>query len=291
MEERGEVWYIPGWLRSAEPEKDAWRSFSAVFAGRTLAFRAWDGDRGWRASLRNADEESGRLAREIAEMRPARRSSLILAGHSLGGRIAARALARIGREGLKIARAFLLAPAIPADDPDLDDMGEGSAASVVVIANPKDVTLKYLYATAGGESRAAFGKDGATHPLRNVEEYSCPADITRTTDIAGAWGRSQTLKRIANHHASFYFAELARILAGRPSRNALALVPQDNLNISAKVADRGFWWDVVDEAGGWKLERNIATGHFRIIDPSRRRKAWGGEAKMRESFGKVKRSL
>jgi bifunctional DNA-binding transcriptional regulator/antitoxin component of YhaV-PrlF toxin-antitoxin module len=48
-----------------------------------------------------------------------------------------------------------------------------------------------------------------------------------------------------------------------------------NFNIEMKVADGGVWWENVKEKKGWKLQRNYVSGHYRIISPSKIRKAWG----------------
>ncbi|MCR5413533.1 MAG: hypothetical protein K6F50_02235 [Kiritimatiellae bacterium] len=55
--------------------------------------------------------------------------------------------------------------------------------------------------------------------------------------------------------------------------------------------DAEIWWDVLDSEKGWKLEKNILTGHCRILDPGKVRTAWGRESKMRAAFEKVKRQL
>ena len=68
-------------------------------------------------------------------------------------------------------------------------------------------------------------------------------------------------------------------------------VPQDLVNVELKVADAGIWWDVLDVVKDWKLGRNIVTGHCRILDPGKRRVAWGSEAEMRRSFETVRRQL
>ena len=65
------------------------------------------------------------------------------------------------------------------------------------------------------------------------------------------------------------------------------LIPQGKLNLELKVSDREIWWDVLAFEKGWKLERNIVTRHCRILDPSKRRVAWGREADMRQAFGKI----
>ena len=69
------------------------------------------------------------------------------------------------------------------------------------------------------------------------------------------------------------------------------MVPQDKVNVEWKVMDAGVWWDVLQVREGWKLERNIVTGHCRILNPEKRRVAWGREASMRESFDKILRQL
>lgn len=286
-----EAWYVPGWMRTQEPEGGAWTSFTNVYSSSECVFWRWDGDAMWQTAVRNADAAAARLADEIAAMPEERRLSLALVGHSLGGRIVARTLAELGRRGLTVAQGVLLAPAIPSRDPDVERMGAGSSSPAIVVANPDDVTLKYVYATAGGEGGAALGADGAGRVPDNVVEFSVPADITRTTEIRDAWGKLDAVKRIANHHASFYFAELGRILDGAPSKDVQMLVPQGLVNVKSKVVDAGVWWDVLDYSRGWKLERNFVTGHCRILDPSKRRVAWGSERAMRESFGKVKRQL
>ena len=65
------------------------------------------------------------------------------------------------------------------------------------------------------------------------------------------------------------------------------MVPQDKVNFEWKVMDAGVWWNVLDEKAGWKLERNIVTGHCRIINPEKVRVAWGDYSRMKMAFKKV----
>ena len=280
----GEAWYIPGWLRSAEPESGAWKSFKDAVGTEQTRFWAWDGDRIWPRSAANADAAARALADELAALPPERRADLTLVGHSLGARILARALARIGARGMKVRQGVLLAPAVRNDEPELRGLGAGSELPVIIVANPQDVVLKYVYAVAGGEGGNALGTDGPVTPIANVQTCSVPADITKTTIIDDSWGRSEVIKRISNHHASFYFAELGRILRGASSAKPQVRVLQDRVNVEAKVMDAGIWWDVLDEVQGWKLERHVLTGHCRILNPEKRRMAWGSEKNMRQSF-------
>jgi hypothetical protein len=55
--------------------------------------------------------------------------------------------------------------------------------------------------------------------------------------------------------------------------------------------DAEVWWEVIDKKDGWELERNIVTGHCRIVNPKKFRVAWGGREKMEKAFKKVKAQL
>ena len=282
-----EVWYVPGWLRTEERDGLAFASCTNVFRGAQCRFWQWDGNHSWTKSAANADAAAKRLADEIAATNAEFRSNLTLVGHSLGGRIVARTLAEFSRRGIRIERGIMLAPAIPMDDGDAALMGAGCCNPAVVVVNPEDVVLKYCYAMAGGESGPALGSNGSPQTLPNVVEYAVPKTVTAETEIAAFWGRSAALKRLCSHLAAFYFTELGRIIDGSPSPNAQVRVPQGRVNLEWKVIDAGLWWSVLEERGGWKLERNVVTCHCRIIDPGKKRMAWGSEAQMRRSFGKI----
>lgn len=286
----GEVWYIPGWKRTTERDGLAYTSCTNVFKDAQCRFWQWDGDHGWSKSAKIADVSARRLADEIAATNAEFRSELVIVGHSLGGRIVARTLADLSRRGIKIARGVMLAPAIPMADGDLMEMGLGCEQPALVVVNPKDVVLKYGFDIAnGGKDGSAFGMNGSPTALTNVVEYSVPKTITGETKIDALWGKSETVKRVCNHLAAFYFTELARILDGSPSPAAQVRVPQGKVNLGWKVIDAGMWWSVLDTCGGWKLERNVVTHHCRIVSPERNRAAWGSEKEMRLSFEKIRR--
>lgn len=283
------VWYVPGWNRTAETDGPAFAACTNAYASEQCAFYGWDGDCRWETAVANADSTSARLAEAIAATNESFRANLTLVGHSLGARIVARTLARLAEKGYGVRQGVLLAPAIPADDPDLATTGRGSKEPVLLVVNPQDTVLKYVYPTVGGEPDAPLGLDGARCPLKNVVEYSVPENITEATEVPAFWGRSASVKRLCNHLAVFYFNELGRILKGTPSANALVRVPQDNVNVEWKVLDQGVWWQLEAAHKGWKLERNRLTGHCRVLDPKTRRVAWGCEEKMRAAFEKVVR--
>ena len=284
------VWFIPGWLRTAEPHEGILECVSNAFPEASVEFKAWDGDNlVWPLSVDSADKESWRFAFEIAMMPPEVRTNLTLVGHSLGGRITARVLARLAENGLKVKQAILMGAAIPANDPDLVKMGLATELPVLAVCNPKDHVLRYVYATVGGEGAVAFGANGTPTPCENVVECVTPTNITSEVDIGGIWAK-KVIKDIANHHEKFYLEYARRILGGEEPSGTV-MVPQDFPGVEGHVMDSEIWWTVLDSSRGWKLEKNKVTGHCRIIDPDKLRTAWGRESEMRAAFEKVKNQL
>ena len=284
------VWFIPGWLRSEKPADGVLECVTNAFPAAQVEFKAWDGDNVvWPLSVDSADKESWRFAFEIAMMPPEARTNLTLVGHSLGGRITARVLARLAENGLKVKQAILMGAAIPATDPDLVKMGLATELPVLAVCNPKDHVLRYVYATVGGEGAVAFGANGTPTPCENVVECVTPTNITSEVDIGGIWAK-KVIKDIANHHEKFYLEYARRILGGEEPSGKV-MVPQGFPGVEGHVMDSEIWWTVLDSSGGWKLEKNKVTGHCRIIDPDKLRKAWGREAEMRSAFEKVKQQL
>lgn len=104
------------------------------------------------------------------------------------------------------------------------------------------------------------------------------------------WSKTQFLKDVANHHELFYIDYLHRLLSGEGASDEV-MVPQALPTIEGKVVDASFWWDTLVETNGWKLQRNKLTGHGRIIDSEKVRKAWGSVEEMTKSFEKVREQL
>lgn len=278
------VWYIPGWMRTQEVQDGVVPALEETFPGAKIEFKAWNGDNPiWPMAVESADREVWRFAFELATMPKEERENLTIVGHSLGGRITARVLARLAEKGLKVRQAVLMAAAIPYEDDDLSKMGAASERPVIAVCNPDDVTLRYVYAIAGGEDSAAFGANGTLKPITNVIERLTPKTITEEVDLDGRWAKSQILKDIANHHVVFYLGYLKRIMAGEAEAGGV-MIAQDLPTIEHKVIDAGIWWDILEEVDGWKLERHILTHHCRILSPDKICRAWGREEKMRAAF-------
>ena len=285
------VWFIPGWLRSVHPDPSVMRGLRRTFPNATIEFKSWNGDYiFWPITVDSADNECRRFADEIAAMPAASRANLTLVGHSLGGRIVARVMAQLAKRGIKIRQAILMGAAIPSDDPDLAKMGLASKLPVLALCNPNDFTLRYVYAIIGGEGNVAYGANGTLTPCKNVIECVMPADLAQEGGTGERRNNTIAVNSIINHHESFYIEFSQRILAGA-TPSSRVMVPQGFPTLEGRVVDGEVWWDVLDKASGWKIERNKITGLCRILDPNKTRKAWGTKADMLAAFAKVKRQL
>lgn len=207
-----EVWYVPGWLKCHAPGSETMEAVKACFPGQTAVYCDWDGNGLWGRSVTNAEQRVEGLVAEIARQDESVRTNLTLVGHSLGGRIAVRTLARLGERGIVVHRGIVLAAAMPRNDVDLAKCGAGSREQILLLSNPKDVTLRCLYRMAPGVHDAALGLDGPLQTPFNCQSIVVPAWTTDETDVKALWGKVNLFKKVAAHHAIFYLEHLKKIL-------------------------------------------------------------------------------
>ena len=62
-------------------------------------------------------------------------------------------------------------------------------------------------------------------------------------------------------------------------------------NLRIQTLGGSFFWDDIAEIQGWRLQENIITGHWRLLDPSNVRFAWGTSTKMVEIFTKAAQAM
>jgi hypothetical protein len=56
-------------------------------------------------------------------------------------------------------------------------------------------------------------------------------------------------------------------------------------NIPTKTLGGHVFWNTLNTKNGWKLQKNIFTDHYRVLDPDDVRWAWGlDEAEIRAAF-------
>lgn len=69
----------------------------------------------------------------------------------------------------------------------------------------------------------------------------------------------------------------AMVLAAEPSRAANG-TPATRLNLATKTLGGGQFWGDVRFFHGWRIQRHVLTGHYRLIDPANVRSTWGSRA-------------
>ena len=199
-----EVVYVPGWHRCARGEDEALRFVAAAFPGAEVSAWDWDGNCAWRKARGNADAAAERLADELTALSAEERGRLTLVGHSLGGRIVVRALARLGRRGMKVQSAVVMAAAIPSDDADIADFAAATVEPAEIVCNGNDTMLKFGYRPFGGERSAALGAVGVAAPLANCRLSFVAPETVASAPVAGLWARVGWFRSLAAHYAPFY---------------------------------------------------------------------------------------
>ncbi|MBR2837276.1 MAG: alpha/beta hydrolase [Kiritimatiellae bacterium] len=200
--------YVPGWNRCSRGEDEAFRFVAAAFPDAEVSTYAWDGNCMWLKARKNADAAAGRLADELAALPEEERERLTLVGHSLGGRIVVRALARLGRRGLKVRRALVMAAALPSDDADIADFAAAAAEPVEIVCNDRDAMLQLGYRPFGGEGSAALGAVGAAAPLANCHVSFVAPETVKSAPVAVHWAKIGWLRIVAAHYAPFYLEHI-----------------------------------------------------------------------------------
>lgn len=295
QQEQRKIIYVPGWLKGTYHHKEILQKIKEIFPNSTVEVHSWSANSlSFDKSMEEADLEAQKLATKISRLSLQEREKLILIGHSLGGRITIRTLAKLQENHLKIYQGIFLAAAIPDNDPDIAKAIHATWGPNINICNPQDVTLKYFYSTFGEKTLSPLGSSGYKL-IRSPYYYelATPANITELTDISDTKFSPlniEIVKKLASHHVVFYLETLRQQLQGEPIEQELMIL-QDKTNLELKVVDAEVWWVVEDEVLGWKLQKNKLFGNYRILDPDSYRRAWGGKTKMRQSFKKLKEQL
>ncbi len=274
------VWFVHGMLVFIEinfnRELEALRK---IYPDATeIKLKKWDAPLGpgvtaeahWNHSVKVAEAYSAELAQEIADLPPEDRQRLVLVGHSLGGRIAIRALARASRDPLfRIRQLILAGTATDFDDPDIPDAVRTSQRTVYNLVNEYDVMLA-AYKIA--EKHTALGT-GCLYPMRPEKFYEI------------------SLVDTVSHFGYDYLERLLSSILADDFRNRTIIVPQDEITAHVTTLGNDFFWKTGDEFLGWTLQYHTVTGEYRILNPEKVRRASGKMTYMMSAFQRVKQQL
>lgn len=270
-----EVFFIPGWQTGVDSSRDGCvRILRDIFPDETISVQSWDGmDLQWSYVKAKAEAHTRKVLERILAMPEDQRRELVVVGHSIGARIAIEVLCELARRNMKVHSSVFLGGAIGDDDPRIRRSLDAIRFTCCIVYNPDDWVLKYLYPMGEVLGHTPLGLTGWSEWDSRVFESRAP------NERFGPF----------NHYAYLYLYELARLYSRLPEFREVVVI-QDEENIERHPGDELFW-ETVESFGGWKLQKNIYSGKFRILDDHFIRRANGSENKMRESFTDVKRQL
>ena len=301
---RPHVIYIYGWEPEGEQATydDELALLHDAFPECEVELYKWNSHADIDYCLEIADNVAEFLATQLAALPESKRREIVLVGHSLGARIAIKAMASPTLQDKPIRYGIFLAAAIPHDAPDIGKAIGNSLEPNIAVFNRQDYVLRHLYGLFGESLNNALGAYGYAFPFRHGE--------LRQHEIAADTGRADTLDeylaKLENHYAVFYLNELPAILnsvgksdpavpddALDDSTSVEAIesimVPQDRPNTPVKVIlELGD--ETVDTFANWKLQ-HVMLGLYRIVDPLDIQRASGSEQAMRKSFEVVRSQL
>ena len=196
---QSEVIFVPGWKtkNNINPDEPIDREIKKIFQTRKVSIHHWDSNVNWQSAKDNCEKTALQLSEKIIKMPAEKQQKLILAGHSLGGRIVSRTAKHLKEKNIKVKQIILLGAAINCDDPDLKSCAEVSTEPFINIFNRDDNVLKLAY---GNMERAlAAGYCGVKEKHHNMKQY-------RKTS-----GYDNDLANVFEHHVDVYLEYFASI--------------------------------------------------------------------------------
>lgn len=229
----------------------------------------WQTGPAWGSALMNTRDASEQLYRYIQGLTKRQQKSLVLVGHSLGGRVVIEALDKCNDSNIIINHFVLAGAAIHNNSPAIKHAIDATIYQSFNLVNMRDYALG-AYCLL--ERNSALGTG-----------YALADDTTKLKEIA--------FKMEHEHDVHIYLQKYMNCVKQNDYSSEEILVVQDYLNWRNDVIDLGVFRDCLDNKGGWEIQKHHITGHCRIISPTKERMAWGREPEMTFSFAKVKNQL
>ena len=256
--------FIPGFKTKEVSSEDYSKHIRDIFPDSEIDVQKWESDRSlldWHEAVKIADLSTAFIVEKIERMPVEKRQDLVLIGHSLGGRIAIRTLAKLSDNDMQIKRGIFLGAAIPDDDPDIEKALKATRLPCINISNREDYVLRNIYGMVGEKTfdtnlKCAFGAYGChvKHPKAALLDYSMP--------VTSAEKNKGTIDKYENHKVSYYFTELGILLNSRQYgeyANPISHIRKASL-------EKGNW-EMNNDFHGWRMFHNSYTKQLKIVSP------------------------
>lgn len=259
-ETKPEIIFVPGYKTQNIPEDEYLNPLKKVFPESTITIKKWNSNGAfsdWHGSVINCAEGVANELVDIIEQKPEKKQqNLILIGHSLGGRIVIRALAKLRDKNIRIRRGIFLAAAIQDDDGDIEKALYSTRRPCINIYNRNDYVLRNAYGIAGEKSflDCALGAYGSRkhYPQMLLMEFQVQNSE-----------RISQIERYKNHDSLLYIEELEKRIHD-DELHELLFPPSKILTLSIGKQDQ---WKQVEAEKGWQLCKHESINQYQILSP------------------------
>ena len=262
-----------------------------AFPGSPVLFTDWDFAVPWEQCVRNAEKLTEELKKKLLALPRRKRENLIIAGHSLGGRITIRSLAFLNKHRARVRQGILLAAAIADDDPDIARAVKGSREGLINIICREDGALRLALSFISG--RGTLGAYGNALPFDPARFYQLRIKPYRKDGL---------LDSFSNHWSVHYLEALAQLMAAKKKpENGINPDDRSVIILYGERCDPPTFqpyifntskWKTIRHFKGWQLQKNRFSGNsWRILDRRDFLRAYGTKKEMTESFENIIRQI
>ena len=167
------VIFIPGWNPGEYDHQSKIAKLQEIFPDAEVVLHSWNSaDKNFGRVFELSESEAVALADTLAALPDSELSNITLVGHSLGGRIAIRVMAKLAAQNRKIQRGIFLGAAINDDDPDIASAITASRLPNINIYNRHDYVLRHFfkgYSMAVGQKCYALGTFGTAEAVQTAQ--------------------------------------------------------------------------------------------------------------------------
>lgn len=216
------LWYFPGFGATELPAVDKER-LKASFSADQVVCKHWCSSYAtWEESVAKVNNVSQNVVTEIQSLKLEERKDIVLVGHSLGGRVVAYSLAKLGELGISIQTAVLLAPAISSGDQYASKLCRG-CSSIILVVGENDLVLKWIY---------PFVANGAS-AMETIDDLDAESKYSRyVVPDQYIWRQNQL---VPSHNASVYIRYLVMRRSGDDFYGSQDLAHVNNLGLERSV--------------------------------------------------------
>lgn len=284
------ILFVPGFKSKGTSSEEYYSLIKDVFQESEIEIVRWESGNStldWQIAIDNAELFSENLFERIEKMEPSKRENLVLIGHSLGGRIVIRTLAKLADQGCKIRRGIFLAAAIPDDDSDISKAIKATCYPCVNIYSRDDYVLRKIYGTMGENTDAymkcALGAYGSRLRYPDLALLEIKVESSYKGEKQEDTIQDDMYK---SHYAARYVRELRKNIHDKTMR--LKMFPPMSPRRWSLQKDS---WEKEEEEEGWILLKHNYSKQCKIVSPEGNVSVLDDECIVRKTFEDLKENL